>query len=82
MAAESEMSVEEVVRQNAKKWPANWVARSEFKRFSGGVYARGTLANLDSRGEGIPGRFKIGRETVYPLSNAVEWLIGRIRKAG
>ncbi len=33
-----------------------------------------SAANLDCLGEGIPGRFKIGRNTIYPVCNVIAFL--------
>jgi hypothetical protein len=56
------------------------IARSEVKRFTGGGISPKTLANADSKGVGPKGRFKIGRQTCYPLSSFIEWLRQRGRR--
>ena len=63
------------------------VGRKVFVKFSGGVFAGRTLANMDSRGDGIPGRFLLGGQvglnalagTLYPTfirSTGAGWALG------
>ena len=59
------------------EWPSKLVARSEIARFTGGAFKSGTLANLDSKGEGPSGRFRLGKKIVYPKTELVQWLKGR-----
>lgn len=40
-----------------------------------GLIARGTLANRDSEGCGIPNRIRCGKKIVYPKRDAVIWLM-------
>ena len=58
----------------ADRWPSDVVARKEVGKFSGGLVAPGTLANMDSKGEGPSGGFKIGRKKGYPVKSLIEWL--------
>ena len=40
-----------------------------------------TLRNLDSQGEGIPGKIRVSaKKVVYPVENAIAWLETRIAK--
>lgn len=50
------------------------VSRQEIKRRTAESYSERTLANLDSQGKGIPGRFLVGNKVLYPLPQVVEWL--------
>jgi hypothetical protein len=61
----------------AEKWPSTVVARSQISKFSGGLVAPGTCANLDSLGVGIPGACRIGRQVAYPVEAVINWLISR-----
>ena len=61
----------------AQKWPSAWVSRVEVKNFSGGTLNPKTMANLDSTGQGVEGRFRIGRQVVYPVNNLVDWMKAR-----
>jgi phage terminase Nu1 subunit (DNA packaging protein) len=65
-----------------KAWPSAWVARSEIGRFSGGVISARYMANLDSRGQGIKERLRIGRKVVYPVDNLISWLQKKATKIG
>jgi hypothetical protein len=56
------------------KWPSAVVARSKVGEFSGGLINPGTLANLDSQGEGPEGRFYVGRCAAYPARSLRLWL--------
>jgi hypothetical protein len=64
----------DIFDQMAEKWPSSIVSRQEFKTFSGGAVSPKYLANCDSNGTGIEGRFKIGKKTVYPVDNSITWL--------
>lgn len=63
-------------------WPSAIVARTEIKKFTGGMMSRKYLANLDSQNLG-PARVKMGRKVGYPVNGAnglVEWLRERSEK--
>lgn len=57
----------------AQKWPSAIVSRDEVGTFTGGAMRSKTLANLDSKGEGPEGAFRVGRKIVYPVKNFVAW---------
>jgi len=59
------------------KWPSPWVARTEFPKFSGGLYSERYMANLDCQGKGIEGRIRCGRKILYPTKNALIWMMSR-----
>ncbi len=61
-------------REMAEKWPSTVVARGQVKTFTGGALSGKTVANADSQGNGPEGRFKVGRQTVYPVTNFISWL--------
>ncbi|MBW1955563.1 MAG: hypothetical protein JRI83_07560 [Deltaproteobacteria bacterium] len=67
----------ELFQELANRWPSPIVARHEVSRFSGGAIHPRTLANLDSRGEGPRGRFRIGRKVCYPTVALIEWMKAR-----
>lgn len=63
-----------------EKWPSTFVARDRVEDFTGGLITRGTIANLDCRGEGPP-RFSMGpRKVAYPVDSFIEWLRDRIQR--
>jgi hypothetical protein len=62
----------------AEKWPSAWVARTEIKKFTGGMIGEKYMANLDSAGLGPKGRVRIGgRKVAYPVNEFVKWLEAR-----
>ena len=62
------------LREMAEKWPSTVVARGQVKTFTGGALTGKTVANADSDGAGPKGRFKVGRQTVYPVAAFIVWL--------
>lgn len=60
--------------QLSEKWPSPLVARSEVKRFSGGLLNGRTLANLDCQGRGPRGKVVVGRRVAYTVESLVEFL--------
>jgi len=67
------LKIDEII----EKWPSAVVARTEFSRFSGGLYTERYLANLDCKGKGPKDRLIVGRKVVYPVRSAAEWLLSR-----
>jgi len=61
----------------AERWKSPIVARTEIETFTGGAIKEKYIANMDSAGLGPPGRFRVGRKVVYPVSELVEWLVSR-----
>lgn len=69
----------ETIRKAAERWPSSFIPRTQVPKFTGGLIAVGTLANMDSAGnKGIPGAFRIGRQVCYPVDALCEWLISRL----
>jgi hypothetical protein len=55
------------------------LTRREIEKRTGGAISVKTLANLDAQeGKGIPGKFRFGVKTCYPLDSTKEWLKARI----
>ncbi len=67
-----------VILQNADAWPSEFVPRQKIPEFTGGTYTASYYANLDSRGEGPEGAFKLGRHQVYPKDKLCDHLIARL----
>jgi hypothetical protein len=57
---------------------AAFTRREIAKRTSNAVSIK-SLANSDSLGEGIEGRFILGSKVMYPKANVVAWLKSRVR---
>jgi hypothetical protein len=60
-----------------EKWKSSIVARSDSDKFTGGSLAPGYMANLDSKGLGPPGRFRVGRKVCYRVDLFIKWLESR-----
>ena len=73
----SNTSNTEGLKSLADKWPSAFVARQEVFKFSGGIVSEKSLANHDSLGTGVKGRFRVGKKICYPVSNLIEWLESR-----
>ncbi len=57
-----------------KSNPSGFITRENLEEATGGLYKGRLAANHDCRGEGIAGRFKIGRKVAYPVHRVVEFL--------
>jgi len=53
------------------------LTREGIEKATGGIYTARYLANLDAKGEGIPGRFRVGRKILYPTKNAADFFDSR-----
>lgn len=60
------------------RWGSGVVARAQFRQFSGGLYSPGTIANADSRGNGIPRLTAQGQKTAYLVEDAAEWVASKL----
>lgn len=63
-----------ILQKLAERWPSSLVARTEIKNFTGGIISERYIANLDSQGLGIEGRFRVGRKVCYPVDAVIEFL--------
>ena len=68
-----------VFQDMADKWPSAVVARSEIRKFTGGLYSPGRMANLDCAGQGPRRKMQVGRKTAYPVDALIEWLEERVQ---
>lgn len=58
----------------AEHWESGLVARKDVGKFSGGALNPRTMANMDSRGEGPKGAFRLGRKVVYRVEELIRWM--------
>lgn len=65
--------------QIIKTNPSGWILRSDLTNATGGLIHSRTAANLDSLGQGIPGRITMGRKVAYPIENIVKFLEKKYR---
>lgn len=61
----------------AEAWKAPYVERQQLKEFSGGALNARTMANHDSKGQGIKGRIIMGRKILYPVNEVIAWMEAR-----
>lgn len=74
--------INELFDKMAAKWPSEFVARKKVDVFTGGMLNGKTVANFESRGEGPPEKFKLGRLAGYPKASFTEWLKEKAYVAG
>lgn len=72
-----QQEIKNTIMEMADAWPSQIIARREVKRFTGGLFSSGYLANLDCTGDGPPS-FNLGRQRVYPVKDFCIWLVGRL----
>lgn len=58
---------------NKKELPL-FITRSKAVEILGGIYARGTYANLDCKGQGPSEKIKVGGKIAYPRDSFVAWV--------
>lgn len=73
----NEEMLESVEKELKAKFPLG-IPRKNIREATGNILHPRTLANRDSLGIGIEGRYKIGRLTIYPVSQTVGFLKKRI----
>ena len=73
----NEEMLETFEKELKEKYPLG-VPRKNIGKVTGGILHPRTCANLDSLKRGIPGRFKIGSRTIYPVSGVVQFLKEKI----
>jgi len=66
---------EHIIRNN----PSGYIIRKNLSEKTGGLLHGRTMANLDSAGEGIPGRISIGRKVAYPVQAVVDYLKSKVK---
>lgn len=59
-----------------------YIPRKNLGRATDGLISPKYAANLDSLGTGIKGRFRVGRQIVYPVDRVVEFLESRVEVLG
>jgi hypothetical protein len=68
-----EILLQELEKTLSEKFPAG-IPRSQLSFATGGIVKGPHAANMDCHGVGIKGRFKVGKLTVYPTKNVVEFI--------
>lgn len=54
------------------------LTRQDLATYFGKLFSPAYMANLDSRGEGPAGRYRIGKKVVYERAALVEWIVTRM----
>ena len=54
--------------------PVGFITRENIDKATGGLLHPRTMANLDSKGDGIKNRFRVGRTVCYPVCDVVDFL--------
>jgi|SaaInlLV_10m_DNA_2_1039722.scaffolds.fasta_scaffold20949_2 hypothetical protein len=76
----NEQVLQQLEKKLSEKFPFG-IPRKEIGRATGNVLHPRTQANLDCLGQGIKGRFKIGRNTIYPVQNVIDFLQSKMTTA-
>ena len=71
----------DIFDEMVERWGSPAVARTEAGKFSGGLINPRTLANLDSLGCGVVGRFRVKNRIAYPAKCLAQFLRERSREA-
>ena len=69
----NEKVLQELEKTLAEKFPFG-VPRKEIGKATGGILHPRTCANLDCLKQGVPNRFKIGRNTIYPVQSVIGFI--------
>jgi len=69
----NEKTVQKLEKNLAERFPFG-VPRKEIGKATGNILHPSTCANNDCKNEGIYGRFKIGRNTVYPVQGVINYI--------
>lgn len=67
----NEQMLQELQKVLSEKFPFG-IPRKEIGKATGGILHSRTEANNDCSGDGIPGRFKIGRHMIYPVAGIIQ----------
>jgi len=69
----------EHIFENLSRTAPEILTRKKIHELTGGLVAEKTLANLDSEGDGIQPRMRVGGKVAYPKEAVIIWLKNRCR---
>ena len=69
-------AIQSLEKNLTEKYPAG-IPRHQIGKATGNLLHPRTVANLDSLGKGISGRFRCGRSVVYPVKEVVQFIQAR-----
>lgn len=70
---------DKILKQLEDKYPAG-IPRTQIGEATGHVLHPRTMSNRDSQGTGIKGRYRIGKNTIYPPKGVVDLLKTQAQK--
>ena len=68
-----QITIEQIFESLARTAP-EIITRQKLHELTGGLISEKTLANMDSTGDGILPRLRIGGKIAYPKDAAISWL--------
>ena len=74
MSAFEKAKVEEILDRIKEEAKSTFIARNKATALAGHSISAGTLANLDSAGEGPDGLFYMGGKACYPIDSFIAFL--------
>ena len=75
---QDQITIEQIF-ENLSRTAPEIITRKKLHELTGGLVSEKTLANLDSLGEGIQPRMRIGGKVAYPKQAAITFLKQRCR---
>ena len=60
--------------------PSGFIMRKNLSEQTGGLLHGPTMAQLDSKGKGIPGMISIGRKVAYPVAGVIDFLQRKMKQ--
>ena len=75
---QDQITIEQIF-ENLSRTAPEIITRKKLHELTGGLVSEKTLANLDSLGEGIQPRMRIGGKVAYPKEAAITFLKQRCR---
>ena len=73
---QDQLTVEQIF-ENISRIAPEVITRKKLHELTGGLVSEKTLANLDSLGDGIQPRLRIGGKVAYPKQAAIDFLKNR-----
>jgi len=70
---QDQISIEQIF-ENLSRTAPEIITRKKLHELTGGLVSEKTLANMDSAGDGILPRLRIGGKVAYPKEAAISWL--------
>ena len=70
--------IDQIIQSIIDNNPYGFILRPNLNEKTGGLLNSRYMANLDSLGQGIKHRFKVGKKTAYPISSVIEFLRDKV----